>query len=72
MLQNNSGQIVEVQSCIQRLGIPVSESGVSCNRESLVSVRSEHGQERRKVYYPYPEPGNWYISVQAQCFTNDR
>ncbi len=76
MFQDGRG-IVKVLSCIQKDGIPKDEDGVHCHPDNLQIVSNileDEGEEeqgldgRTKLYFPYPEPGSWYITLQAQCF----
>ena len=69
--QNDSSQRVEIHSCIQQWGIPVSSTGVFCHCDNFLKVTTAADTER-ELYFPYPEPGAWYISMMARCYSVER
>lgn len=71
LLQNESSpQIVAVKTCIQKWGIPADTKGVRCHPGNHMVVNNTQ-QTTDKLYFPYPEPGSWYISMLSQCYRND-
>ena len=62
--------MVQIESCIQRLALPISEAGVTCSCDSYIQLWSNDTIERQ-IYFPYPEPGAWYIAFMARCYSTD-
>ena len=70
ILQKNSTQYIELYTCFQRWSLPLTSHGVRCPCENFAKLTSENSSTRRgRIYFPLPEPGDWYAGFYAQCFT---
>ena len=68
-LQNITDQNVGVFVCIQQGGIPLDDDGPHCIDNNKL-VLNTTDLEEDNIYFPYPEPGNWYLSMQAYCYND--
>lgn len=56
-----------VVACITRAGIPLHDDGPSCSEDNRISLNTTDW-DGQYIYFPYPEPGNWFIAMQSFCF----
>ncbi len=69
IFQNISDQHVGVHVCIQRARIPLSDYGITCHEDNTLTLNATD-LETGVIYFPYPEPGSWYLAMMAYCYND--
>uniref|UniRef100_T1IR86 EGF-like domain-containing protein n=1 Tax=Strigamia maritima TaxID=126957 RepID=T1IR86_STRMM len=70
---NNTLQNVSVTACLDKGTRPKVLSPANCS--SGVGIQANTSSEAGRaslVMVPYPEPGNWYVTLEAICYHLDR
>ncbi len=67
--QNITDQHVGVHVCIQRARIPLSDFGITCHEDNKMILNATD-LETDVIYFPYPEPGSWYLAMMAYCYND--
>ncbi|ELU03317.1 hypothetical protein CAPTEDRAFT_228167 [Capitella teleta] len=65
----NSSLLITVDICVTRDSFPLNVDGVSCEKENYLQLNNSNISPVT-LYFPYPEPGMWFVGMQAKCFAN--
>lgn len=70
LIMNLTSQVVKVSMCIHQGSPPVYQEGViQCHPDYSMIVASNESSTALK-YFPFPQPGMWFISFTASCFNH--
>ena len=58
-------------ACLQRGGIPLDDDGPYCIDDNKLELNTTDVEDDH-MYFPYPEPGNWYLTLQAYCYNDTK
>ena len=64
--QDTFEQTIVLHVCLRRGSVPVSEGNLQCPSHDLIEL-SSWANESVVRYFPYPEPGPWFLGLQGWC-----
>ena len=65
-------QTVEIVACLEHGREPaVSNKSLVCQRGAQLVVATDSPPHTATLLVPYPEPGSWYLGLQARCVHPD-
>ncbi|XP_011300613.1 transmembrane protein 8B [Fopius arisanus] len=66
-------QTVVMSVCIRRGQMPLRRKGeIVCDDDRMAMRLNTNGKHDGNLLIPYPQPGTWYIGLEARCFNNGK